>query len=66
MSAKCTDDQACALEIIYDELDLDRLQIQVIDAVGGYWADSINDRIADLDCEIRETIRGMRKEADGA
>lgn len=51
------------MEGIFDWIDLDNLQQQVIDAVGLDWADDINSAIANLECEIRETIRDMRKEA---
>ena len=64
MAGVSTEEQIIALEGIFDWIDLDGLQQQVIDAVGGYWADDINSAIAGLDCEIRETIRDMRKEAD--
>ena len=59
----CTEEQIIALEGIFDWIDLDNLQQQVIDAVGLDWADDINSAIANRECEIRETIRDMRKEA---
>ena len=59
----CTEEQIIALEGIFDWIDLDNLQQQVIDAVGLDWADDINSAIANLEGEIRETIRDMRKEA---
>lgn len=65
MSEPCTEDQAMALEELYDELDLDGLQSRVIEAVGSYWADDINSRIADLDYEIRTTIRDMQRRTEG-
>lgn len=63
MEGPCTEEQIIALEGIFDRIDLDNLQQQVIDAVGLDWADDINSAIANLECEIRETIRDMRKEA---
>ena len=63
MEGPCTVEQIIALEGIFDWIDLDNLQQQVIDAVGLDWADDINSAIANLECEIRETIRDMRKEA---
>lgn len=63
MSAKCTEGRILALEEIYDELDLDGLQMDVVRAVGLDWADEVNSAVAALDCEIRETIRDMRSEA---
>ena len=63
MEGPCTEEQIIALEGIFDWIDLDNLQQQVIDAVGLDWADDINSAIATLECEIRETIRDMRKEA---
>lgn len=59
----CTEEQIIALEGIFDWIDLDNLQQQVIDAVGLDWADDINSAIANLECEIRETIRDMRRKA---
>lgn len=64
MDEQCTEEQILALENIYDELDLDNLQQQVINAAGRYWAEEINCAIAHLEYEIREAIRDMRKEAD--
>lgn len=63
MSEGCTEGQIDALEAIFDWTDLDELQQSVIDAAGTYWADEINRRIADLDFEVRTTIRDMRTEA---
>lgn len=65
MSARCTDEQVYALEDIYDSLDLDGLQARIVDAVGDVWADDINAEVADLDCEIRTTLRDMRREVAG-
>lgn len=55
--------QIDALEGIFNWIDLDELQQSVIDAVGTYWADDINDKIAELDFEVLSTIRKMRAEA---
>ena len=63
MSGTCTEEQIIALEGIFDWIDLDNLQQQVIDAVGLDWADDINSAIANLECEIRETIRDRRRKA---
>lgn len=63
MDEPCTEAQVMALEELYDNLDLDGLQMDVIGAVGREWADDVNSAIAALDCEIRETVRDMRKEA---
>ena len=63
MSGTCTEEQIIALEGIFDWIDLDNLQQQVIDAVGLDWADDINSAIANLECEIHETIRDMRRKA---
>lgn len=63
METPCAEEQAMALEEIYDGLDLDGLQADVIEAVGREWADGVNCAIAALDCEIRETVRDMRMEA---
>ena len=42
MEGPCTEEQIIALEGIFDWIDLDNLQQQVIDAVGLDWADDIN------------------------
>lgn len=65
MSAICTEEQVDALEGIYDSLDLGGLQARIVAAVGDVWADDINVEVADLDYEIRTTLRDMRKEAAG-
>ena len=63
MEGPCTEEQIIALEGIFDWIDLDNLQQQVIDAVGAAWASDINSEIAGLECEARETVRAMRREA---
>lgn len=63
MSAKCTEEQIQALEAIYDGLDLDGLQLDMIQAIGLDWADDINSAIAHLDFEIRTTMQDTRREA---
>ena len=63
MSETCTEEQIIALEAIFDWIDLDNLQMQVIDAVGADWASDINSEIASLEYEVRETVRAMRREA---
>lgn len=57
------EEQIIALEGVFGWIDLDGLQQQVVDAVGAEWADGVNCAIANLECEVRETVRDMRKEA---
>lgn len=61
MDKKDIEEQIEALVSIFDWLDLDYLQQQVIDAVGTDWADGINGAVANLECEVRETLRDMRR-----
>ncbi|MEI3231037.1 MAG: hypothetical protein V8S24_07210 [Gordonibacter pamelaeae] len=67
MEGPCTEEQIIApMEGIFDWIDLDNLQQQVIDAVGLDWADDINSAITNLECEIRKTIRRDMRKGGGA
>lgn len=64
MSTRDIEQHIADLENVYDELNLDGLQMEIIRAAGPYWADDINTAIAHLDYEFRDALAGMQREAD--
>ena len=66
MEGPCTEEQIIALEGIFDWIDLDNLQQQVIDAVGLDWADDINSAIANpWTPAMKLTLMAILAQADG-